>query len=289
MKKNVASQIVGCELISKTDGSAVTTGTTTVYVTGDNGTQAAGSVGSGACTHKGNGCWTYAPAQAETNYDNIQFTFVNTAACNVTVQIYPSFPQTGDNYGRIGAPSGASIAADIAAAKVDTAAIKVQTDKMVFTVAGYLDVNAYKWVGGTIPAVNVTGVPLVDMKYVLGTVSPAAAGYVALDWGQITNKTTTNALTGTTISTAQVAASVTAAVTLTSGERNSVADALLARNIAGGSSSGRIVTDAFRALRNKQEISGGTYTVYQEDDTTSAWTAAVTTAAGNPLSSIDPA
>lgn len=149
------------------------------------------------------------------------------------------------------------------------------TGQLDFT-AGVVKCNAVQWLGGTIPAVNVTGVPLVDMKYVLGTLSPGAPGYVALDWGQITNKTTTNALTGTSL-------------TLTSGERTSIADAILGRNIAGGSSSGRIVTDALRALRNKQEISGGTYTVYQEDDTTSAWTAAVTTAAGNPLSSLDPA
>lgn len=96
MKKNVASQVVGCQLVSKTDGSPVTTGTTTVYVTGDAGTQATGSVGSGACTHKGHGFWTYAPAQAETNYDHAAFTFENSSAVNVTIQIYTSFPQSAD-------------------------------------------------------------------------------------------------------------------------------------------------------------------------------------------------
>jgi hypothetical protein len=117
VRKNIASQVVGAQLNSKTDGSAVTTGTTTAYVLGDGGTQAAGSVGSGACTHEGNGFWTYVPAQAETNYDHVAFTFVNTAAVNATVQIYPSFPQTGDSFARIGAPAGASIAADAAAIK----------------------------------------------------------------------------------------------------------------------------------------------------------------------------
>lgn len=98
MKKNVASQSIGAQLIAKADGTPVTTGTTTVYVTGDNGTQAAGSVGSGACTHEGNGYWSYAPAQAETNYDHIAFTFVNTNAINATVQVFTQFPQTGDAY-----------------------------------------------------------------------------------------------------------------------------------------------------------------------------------------------
>ena len=87
MRRNVAGQFVGIQMVSKTDGSAVTTGTTTVYVTGDAGTQAAGSVGSGACTHEGNGFWTYAPAQAETNYTHVAFTFVNTSAVNSTLTL----------------------------------------------------------------------------------------------------------------------------------------------------------------------------------------------------------
>jgi len=76
------------------------------------------------------------------------------------------------------------------------------------TVAVY-GTNSVNWVGGAIPAVNVTGVPLVDLKYTLGTLSPAAAGSVSPDWGQVVNKTTTNALTGTTISTSQTVATVT--------------------------------------------------------------------------------
>lgn len=88
MRRNTAGQSVSAMLVSKTDGSAVTSGTTTVYVTGDAGTQATGSVGSGAATHEGNGLWSYAPAQAETNYANVCFTFVNTSAVNANIQIY---------------------------------------------------------------------------------------------------------------------------------------------------------------------------------------------------------
>jgi hypothetical protein len=87
MQKNVAGQKIGAQLVSATDGSAFT-GSVTVYVTGDAGTQAAGSVGSGACTHEGNGYHTYAPAQAETNYDLIAFTFTGTGAVPATVQVY---------------------------------------------------------------------------------------------------------------------------------------------------------------------------------------------------------
>jgi hypothetical protein len=118
MKKNVAGQKVGAQMVSATDGSAFT-GTVTVYVTGDAGTQAIGSVGSGICTSEGNGYHTYAPAQAETNYDLVGFTFIGTGAVPASVQVYTDFPQTGDNFARIGAPVGASISADIAALPTD--------------------------------------------------------------------------------------------------------------------------------------------------------------------------
>jgi hypothetical protein len=61
---------------------------------------------------------------------------------------------TGDAYVRLGAPAGASTAADIAAVKTDTAAVKVQTDKMVFTVANQLDVNVLDWKSATAPAMT---------------------------------------------------------------------------------------------------------------------------------------
>ena len=101
MKKNVVSQKIGAQMCSATDGSEFT-GSVTVYVTGDAGTQAAGSVGSGACTHGGHGYQTYAPAQAETNYDLVAFTFVGTGAIPTTVQVFTTFPQTGDSFGLIG-------------------------------------------------------------------------------------------------------------------------------------------------------------------------------------------
>lgn len=67
------------------------------------------------------------------------------------------------------------------------------------------------------------------------------------------------------------------------------ADKLLGRNLAGGADGGRTVQDALRPLRNKTSIAGGTMTVCEEDDATTAWTAAVTTTPGDPLSAIDPA
>lgn len=151
MKKNVASQSIGAQMITASDGSAFT-GSVTVSVTGDAGTQATGSVGSGACTHEGNGYHTYAPAQAETNYDLIAFTFTGSGAIPVTVQVYTSFPQTVDNNtllasidGKVDTldtnvdqieaavitnAAGVDIAADIAAVKAETANIVADTNEL---------------------------------------------------------------------------------------------------------------------------------------------------------------
>lgn len=68
------------------------------------------------------------------------------------------------------------------------------------------------------------------------------------------------------------------------------ADALLGRNVSGGSSSGRTVKQALHFIRNKWVISGGTLTVYEVDDSTPSWTSAVTgTAGADPVTATDPA
>jgi hypothetical protein len=147
MKKNVASQSIGAQMVSASDGSAFT-GAVTVYVTGDNGTQAAGSVGSGACTHEGNGYHSYAPAQAETNYDHIAFTFIGTGAIPATVQVFTTFPQTGDSFARIGA-NGAGLTDLATAAAVadlptnaELSTALAAADDAVLTAIGDLPTNA---------------------------------------------------------------------------------------------------------------------------------------------------
>ncbi len=68
-----------------------------------------------------------------------------------------------------------------------------------------------------------------------------------------------------------------------------IADKFLGRNLAGGSDGGRTVQDSLRANRNRVEVAAGSLTVYQEDDATPAWSAALTTdAAADPIVEIDP-
>lgn len=59
------------------------------------------------------------------------------------------------------------------------------------------------FVGNATAALSVDASGRVDLGKVLGTASAGAVGYVGVDWGAVANKTTANALTGTTIATTQ--------------------------------------------------------------------------------------
>lgn len=74
------------------------------------------------------------------------------------------------------------------------------------------------------------------------------------------------------------------------GDPEGIADAVLARNIAGGSNGGRTVTQALRANRNRFDRNEQTnvITVYQEDDTTVSHTYTYTSSDVDPITSVDP-
>lgn len=110
MKKNTSGQFVGAQIINATTGAAFT-GAVTIYVTGNAGTQAIGSVGAGACVHEGNGFHTYAPAQAETNFDHAAFTFIGTGAIPATVQVYPNTGVVTGGTAQAGAAASITLAA----------------------------------------------------------------------------------------------------------------------------------------------------------------------------------
>lgn len=152
------------------------------------------------------------------------------------------------------------------------------------------------------------------------TLDVSAGGEAGVDWGNVGSKTTSNALTGTTIATTQkvdietiktnpvvnagtvtfpttaTLASTTNITTAALGatERSAIADALLDRDMSTGTDSGsttvRTARQALRAIRNKTTFAASTLTVTKEDDSTTSWTAAVSTdAAALPIVGIDPA
>lgn len=193
MKKNVASQRIGCQMISAADGSAFT-GTVTVYVCGDAGTQAIGSVGSGICTHEGNGYHTYAPSQGETNYDLCAFTFIGTGAIPATVQVYTNTPQTGDNFARIGAPVGVSISADIAAVKTQTGAIETDTQDIQSRlpsalVSGRMDASVGAMAANVLTATAINADAITAAKVASDVSTEIAAGV----WGATTRELSSGA------------------------------------------------------------------------------------------------
>jgi hypothetical protein len=286
MKKNVASQKIGAQLISASDGSAFT-GAVTVYVTGDAGTQAIGSVGSGACTHEGNGYHTYAPAQAETNYDLIAFTFIGTGAIPVTVQIFTSFPQTGDSYVEVTNGTYGLSAIETLVDGVESTLATLPTNASIADAVWDEATVGHTTVGTFGEQVKTDIDAILDDTGTSGVVVAAGSktGY-AIGTGGITSAS----FAAGAIDAAAIAADAITSSELAQSAAQEIADEILDRNLAGGGSGNtRNVRNALRALRNKQAIAAGTLTVYQEDDTTSAWTAAVTTTAGDPISSIDPA
>lgn len=86
MRKNTAGQYVGFQVYSTTDGTPVTSGSPTIYVTKDGGTQASGG---GTVTHEGNGQWTYQPTQAETNGNHVVYSFSLSGAMAGPVNVFP--------------------------------------------------------------------------------------------------------------------------------------------------------------------------------------------------------
>jgi hypothetical protein len=88
----------------------------------------------------------------------------------------------------------------------------------------------------------------------------------------------------------------THATTGSMGERmqpNELADELLARDIGSGSSAGsineRTVRSALRGLRNKTTVINNEMTVYKEDDTSTAWSATVSSSdSSKTITGVDP-
>lgn len=93
MIKNTAGQHVLGQLNALTDGTPVTSGTTTVYVIKDG----VDALGLGAVTHIGRGAWKYEPTQDETNGDSLGFQFVNPDAPAQLPQTFTTTLSVADN------------------------------------------------------------------------------------------------------------------------------------------------------------------------------------------------
>lgn len=103
------------------------------------------------------GVWQDATAGDFTAANSIGKSVMNGVALGtgLTINAYTgNTVQTGDAYARLGAPAGASIAADLAEIEGETDTILTNTTGITFTVANQVDVNVVDWKGATAPAMT---------------------------------------------------------------------------------------------------------------------------------------
>jgi hypothetical protein len=98
--------------------------------------------------------------------------FVLTAFGQVDVGNWANVAVTGMPMPTYTQPTG-FLAEDFGELDADVEAIQASTAGLTFTSAGKVDASVRDWVGDAIPARNVTGVPLVDMKYDGGVLQTA--------------------------------------------------------------------------------------------------------------------
>jgi hypothetical protein len=154
---------------------------------------------------------------------------------------------------------------------------------------GLLPANVTQWLGTAAATPTVAGVPEVDVTHIAGFAQTNMGGSnfnTFFDNAGFSSASEVRMVVLIKTKTDNLPASPAAVGDIPTANQN--ADALLARNEAGGSSAGRTVGQAIGRLRNRVAVVGGTLTVYAEDDVTPLWTAAVTTTAGNPVSEVDP-
>lgn len=191
----------------------------------------------------------------------------------------------------------------VASATVNSNVTQISGDSTAADNAeAFFDGTGYAGTGNTIPTVtSVTNQVTANVTAISGDTTAAdnaeaffdGTGYAGTNNVIPTVTTTVNLTTNNDKTGYSLAAGGAGSGSHAAAELNNIADAILDRNMATGTDSGsstvRTPRQALRALRNKVSIAAGTATVTKEDDSTSSWTAAVTTTAGNPISEIDPA
>ena len=211
---------------------------------------------------------------AEMNGDNITIIFSDAAGaewCDQTVNLQTSARQIDD----LAFPTVTGRSLDVTAtgaAGIDWANVENPT---------------------TAVDLSSTDIQLVDTATAVGSVS-GAVGSVTGAVGSVTGNVGGDVQGNVDGSVATIGPGGVIDGAIAAAELANIADALLDRRLdlgvdnGGNTTTTRTWRQALRAMRNRVAIAGGTMTVYEEDDVTSDWTAAVTTAAGDPISELNP-
>lgn len=203
-------------------------------------------------------------------------------------------PQTGDTFARLGAPAGASVSADVAAVKADSAAIKLKTDALPTDPADQSLVIA-----ATDAIMTRLGTPAGASVSVDVAAVKTETASIQTDTNDIQARLPAVLVGGRMdASVGAMAADTVTAAALAVDAGTELADALLDRDMSVGTDSGspsvRTVRQALRFLRNFWTVNNtpvaNTLHVKKEDDTTDSWTAVVTPTPGtDPITQMDPA
>lgn len=145
----------------------------------DEGAEANCSTGSGACVTDEGSCYSMALTSTEMTAARVYVTVIDATSPKVWI----------DWCGLIETFGNASANDPIPDVNVAT-----NSDKTGYSLTQTFPSN--------FSSLSIDGSGRVDVGKILGTASAGQAGYVGLDWGQMVNKTTTNALTNTSINTA---------------------------------------------------------------------------------------
>jgi hypothetical protein len=224
------------------------------------------------------------------------FTYDQTTDSLEAVRDNMGTAQTGDCFARLGAPAGASVSADI-----------LVLDNLVDDLESRLGTPSDLGTGATVAAnlVDIEGLAdnLPGLETKVDTIDDFLDTEVAAIKAKtdqlvftVANQVDANALSvgAGAITAAAIATGAVDADALATDAIQEIADGVLKRKL---DSTGdgtdtldeRTVRSALRGARNKRSIAGATLTVTKEDDATTAWTAAIGTAAVDPVTSIDPA
>jgi hypothetical protein len=212
MRKNVASQFVAFQAVSSTDGSAVTTGTPVCYYTIDGGTQ---GTSTNTAAHEGNGQWSLALTQAETNGNHIVYTFTVTGAISQSVNVYPvGYDETATNLpSDVVSISGDSTAADNLEAACDGTTYNIGGGAVVAaSVTGAVGsvsaggIAASSFAAGAIDATAIADTAIRAAKFDSAAITSTALAADCITANQIA----TNAIHATAIAQNAITASVLA-------------------------------------------------------------------------------
>lgn len=176
MLKNVSSQSI-TTLMLTASGTPLTSGTTVVRYTGDDGTQA----GSGTATHKGSGQWGYNPTQAETNFNQVGFLFINSGGISVERTVYTRPIDAGSLNTQVG-----SLFAAVDSLHTRVSSVAVEVDSIQSYAAAILEDTG---TSGVVLAADQSGVTVGTVNAIAGTITTLDA----LDTAQDTQHTTTRA------------------------------------------------------------------------------------------------